>query len=113
MNAVTKRMPPMTSRPSTAAPILSVVAIVLVTSGCYLGVYFSVLRDSRPGGRTLDSGIEEEMIWRVCEHSWQKRVFAPAARFESLARWQHVELFCWSDVLKQDDELVFPSDASP
>jgi hypothetical protein len=103
----------MTSRPSTAAPILAVLAVSLVALGSYLGLYFSLLRDWRLGSRTLDSGIEEDIVWRVCEHSWQTRVFAPAARFESLVRMQHVELFCWSDVLKQDDDLDFSIDAAP
>jgi hypothetical protein len=30
----------MTSRPSTAAPILAVLAVVLVTPGAYVGGYF-------------------------------------------------------------------------
>jgi hypothetical protein len=97
----------MTSRPSTAAPILAVLVIVLVTLGAYVGLYFSLLSDYRLGGRALDTGIEEDIIWRVCEHRWQMQVFAPAAQLESSLRGQHVELISWSDIIQPDQERVF------
>jgi hypothetical protein len=64
----------MTSRSSTAAPILAVLAVVLVTLGAYVGGYV-----------WLGSyGSGSDAIVRVYAQDWQVSLFAPAARIESL-----------------------------
>ena len=88
----------MTSRPSTAAPILAVLAIVLplLLFGLYVGGYFwlpvgahypaipSQLQGSNhvpPGG----------LIARLYRHRWQKWIFQPAANTEGWLRGHDVE----------------------
>ena len=83
----------MTSRPSTAAPILAVLAIVLVTLGAYVGGYlwlgerhdviadFEILTD-------VDSDAEVDSLkpasrLRVFSHKWEAAVFKPLASLES------------------------------
>ena len=68
----------MTSRPSTAAPILAVLAIVLAMLGAYVGGYFWL------GQRCdwLHDGTLE-FPTRFYSHRWMAIVFEPAARIES------------------------------
>jgi hypothetical protein len=73
----------MTSRPSTAAPIMAVLAIGLVTLGAYVGGYFLV-EDYWEMGNV---GV----IVRTYRHKWQAIVFQPAAWTESMLSGWTVE----------------------
>ena len=66
----------MTSRPSTAAPILAVLAIVLLPLGAYVGGYYL---SCQYGEATLDG---QPIIERGYRFTWQRNVFEPAARME-------------------------------
>ena len=80
----------MTSRPSTAAPILAVLAIVLVTLGAYGGGYFwlGTFVDWRNGGPgALGLGIE-----RIYDQHWQPEFFRPAAWVEARLRGCEVQM---------------------
>ena len=80
----------MTSRPSTAAPILAVLAIVLVMLGAYVGGYFwlgeFMLYTDLPERGERPLGIE-----RTYQYLWQKKVFQPAARVETYLRGLDVQ----------------------
>jgi hypothetical protein len=66
----------MTSRPSTAAPILAVLAIVLVPLGIYVGGYFL-------SGQYSDAVLDgQPIIERGYRFAWQRSLFEPAARLE-------------------------------
>jgi hypothetical protein len=66
----------MTSRPSTAAPILAVLAIVLVTLGAYVGGYFWL-------GDYWATKEVKEVVFRDYRYQWQATIFQPAASVES------------------------------
>jgi hypothetical protein len=68
----------MTSRPSTAAPILAVLAVVLVTLGAYVASYFGLCLEYSEVSLT---GYDETV--REYRQKWQCRVFIPLARLES------------------------------
>jgi hypothetical protein len=70
----------MTSRPSTAAPLLAIVAIVLPLLGAYVGAYFYL---GQVGWADYDAG--ERIIWRTYPRPWHW-IFTPAARVETLIR---------------------------
>jgi hypothetical protein len=72
----------MTSRPSTAAPILAALAIVLVLLGAYVGGYFWL---GERVGVIEEATIfaEESSIVRVYPKWWLARAFAPAAYVET------------------------------
>jgi len=72
----------MTSRPSTAAPILTVLAIVLVTLGAYVGGYFW-LGKKQEAART---------ICRLYPYQWQTAMFKPAGWIEKKLRGKGVYL---------------------
>ena len=76
----------MTTRPSTVAPILAVLAVALVTLGAYVGGYLC-LGQEMPYGAPGATGIG-----RVYHHHWQAQVFRPAAKIESLARGIEIKL---------------------
>jgi hypothetical protein len=64
----------MNSRPSTAAPILAVLIIVLAMLGtAYVGGYFWL-------GQRYDG---DETAFRVYPQQWMATAFEPAARFET------------------------------
>jgi hypothetical protein len=88
----------MTFRPSAAAPILSVLAIVLTLVGLYVSGYFwlgerSDIFTSR-NGRHLSSerhpGMVLSHINRYYAYEWQATVFYPAAQIETWLRRVHV-----------------------
>lgn len=64
----------MTSRSSTAAPILAVLAIVLVTLGAYVGGYFWL-------SQRID--LAPNAFVRDYNNAWLNTAFRPAARIES------------------------------
>lgn len=75
------------SRPSTAAPILAVLAIVLVMLGAYVGVYLWLgervgVTDGRTGYHYVECQFQQE---------WACIVFAPATWVESKLRGVEVE----------------------
>src|SRR5437762_1119651 len=74
----------MTARPSTAAPILAVLAIVLMTLGEYVGGYFW-LGDygASPSG---------QYVLRLYRYQWLIPFFKPAAAVEERLRGGKVEL---------------------
>ncbi|HZL88510.1 MAG TPA: hypothetical protein VFB96_09080 [Pirellulaceae bacterium] len=70
----------MTSRRSTAAPFLAVLAIVLALA-MYVGGYYSL-------GQSTEGIIDEsgrQVIWRIYPRPWHW-IFTPAAHVESLLR---------------------------
>jgi hypothetical protein len=71
----------MTSRPSTAAPTLAVLAIVLVTLGAYVGGYLW-LGEYGEGMFPPNTRV----IIRTYPLEWQKVAFGPAAKVERLLR---------------------------
>jgi len=72
----------MTPRPSTAAPILAVLVVVLplLLLASYVGGYFWL-------GEYSETSIPgNKVIARFYPHRWQTFVFSPAAWVESLMR---------------------------
>jgi hypothetical protein len=69
------------TRPSTAAPILAVLAIVLVTLGVYVGGYFW-FGERIDWASESESGYDESAS-RFYEQKWMVKVFEPAARLET------------------------------
>jgi hypothetical protein len=67
---------PMTSRPSTAAPILAVLAVVLAMLGAYVGGYLWL------GTRELIV-VDEGGVLHDYPHQWEASIFQPAAWVES------------------------------
>ena len=81
----------MTSRPTTA-PILAVLAIVLVTLGAYVGGYFRLGRFSESGFLGKPDG---RSVVRMYPYAWQSDAFAPLGRIE---RWlTGRDVFLWSE----------------
>jgi hypothetical protein len=82
----------MTARPSTAAPILAVLAIGLVALGAYVGGYFWLGEYTwfQSPGRALT-------IERAYSFQWQTILFSPAAKIESLLSGRDVRLRYQSD----------------
>ena len=83
----------MTSRPSTAAPLLTVLAIVLATLGAYVGGYFWLATQSREAYTTTDysdgtSSLTD--ITRIFPHRWQAVLYRPASDVESW--WRGIEV---------------------
>lgn len=78
----------MTSRASTAAPILAALAIVLVTLGAYVGGYFFA-------GQTVDwrdeTGDPTLGIDRVYP-AWLAPIYQPAGKVESWVRGTPVDI---------------------
>ena len=72
----------MTSRPSTAAPILAVLAVVLVTLGAYVGAYLGIGKS----GFGVVSETGERFIVREFQYSWQAKTFRPAGHVEGWLR---------------------------
>lgn len=90
----------MTSRPSIAAPILAVLAIVLVTLGAYVGGYFWL------GEYTL---VKNEFILREFPYSWQAKSFWLAGQVESLLTRSEVHLYP-SDNFVRGTQVRMPVD---
>jgi len=81
----------MTTRPSTAAPILAVLAVVLATLGAYVGGYFwmgqrrDVVLGPNPAAPT-------NCTLRTYKHAWEMKAFKPMARLEAWFRGHSVVL---------------------
>ena len=71
----------MTARPSTAAPILAVLAIVLGTLGLYVGGYYA-----------MGEYHESPSTIRLYRARWQCRLFTPLAWAESKVSGRPVRL---------------------
>ena len=72
----------MTSGPSTAAPILAVLAVVLVTLGAYVGGYYWL--GERYSIYTHDNfELPPGRIERDYPHVWLRTIYLPAARVEA------------------------------
>jgi hypothetical protein len=82
----------MTSRPSTAAPFLAVLAVVLVTLGVYVGGYFWFGRESHLWDYF---GPADDMpdIVREFNDPWVRDLYKPAGRMESWVRGKDVALY--------------------
>src|SRR6188768_4008010 len=105
----------MTSRPSTAAPILAVLAIMLVTLGAYVGGYLWL-------GKYADPGSEPIAVERRYAHYWQLQLFKPMATIESRSRRRLVQLTAqghiWtaippSPIFTSDQSSTMPEGMSP
>jgi len=72
----------MTSRPSTAAPILAVLAIGLGMLGAYVGEYFW-LGQATTIRFTAAAGGSQPGIERRYERDWLRQCFEPAAWAEA------------------------------
>jgi hypothetical protein len=94
----------MTSRPSTAAPILAVLAIVLVTLGAYVAGYFWLgdrLDEPFIGyppsyARMRDDPIA---ITRMYQYRWQAQAYGPPAVAESWLRGIEVTTYDYESLL--------------
>jgi len=75
----------MTSRPSTAAPILAVLAIVLPFA-LYVGGYFALLEGQTYLPYAVDPSEPPILMDRCYPHRWQAILFKPAAKVESWVR---------------------------
>jgi hypothetical protein len=86
----------MTSRPSIAAPILAVLAIVLVTLGGYLAGYFWLGRlSTRNLGIGVVNGVEYREVKPPCRNfnaSWQAALYGPVGTLESWLRGVDIEI---------------------
>ena len=81
----------MTSRPSTAAPILAVLAVVLVTLGAYAGGYFWL------GEWEEDPFANEGDGFRSYKSRWIAWSFMPAAKVESLLSGHDIQAAWWPE----------------
>jgi len=72
----------MTSRPSTAAPILAVLAIVILPLGAYVGGYFALGKyvEWRTGAGHLAT------VERNYPAAWLSTIYHPAAKVETWLR---------------------------
>ena len=77
----------MTSRPSTAAPILAVLAIVLATLGPYVGGYFWLCKYRKGTAFSI----------RIYSNRWQALMFTPAATVENLASGREPVILDWPE----------------
>lgn len=77
----------MTSRSSTAAPLLAVLAVVLATLGAYVGGYF-----------WLPVNTLSDPTWRIYRHRWQADVFEPAGRVEEWLTGSDITVCCFDDM---------------
>ena len=71
----------MTTRPSTAAPILAVLAILLAMLAGYVGGYVWLGESS-----WFESPGRQRVIVREYKYQWQVAIFLPAAWVEGLLR---------------------------
>ena len=99
----------MTSRPSTAAPILAVLAIGLVTLGAYVGGYFWLGRriDEPFIGYPPSSRRERDdpvRIFRSYPSPWMTAMFQPAGKVESWFRGIPVSVS--DDIAYGNDEVL-------
>ena len=72
----------MTSRPSSLPVIIAIAALLLVPLGAYLGGYFWL-------GVKLD---RDDQTLRLYLREWQRTIYRPAARAESLMTGRQVEV---------------------
>lgn len=82
----------MTSRPSTAAPFLAVLAILAALLGLYVVLYLwlgPVARVTTPAG---------PVAVRIFRNRWQAVLFTPAASAESFVSRSAVEVFSNEEV---------------
>lgn len=72
---------------------LTVLLILLVAVGAYVGGYFALSTQERIMAplQKIGEPRREYIRARVFTHYWQARLFAPAARVESLIRGEPVE----------------------
>jgi hypothetical protein len=81
----------MTSRPSSAAPILTIVAIVMLV--LYLGSYLLLVWPDRLRYALLDSRWEVFPKYRHGTHWWAERLYWPLEQIDRRIRpeeWQGV-----------------------
>jgi hypothetical protein len=77
----------MTSRPSPAAPILAVLAVVMVLLGAYVAGYLLLAQTSE--AEDLDG---EESIARIYSQTWMPTFFYPGGWLEAKLTKRHVAL---------------------
>ena len=83
----------MTARPSTAAPILAALAVVVVPLGAYIGAYFSLAKLSS----WTHPKTGEVTLLRYYVQPWQTKFFWPAGRVEEALRRTNVTVELWVD----------------
>jgi hypothetical protein len=83
------------TRPSTAAPILAVLGVVLVTLGAYVGgcLWLGEQLSYRREQHVINGRVFRTSAYGVRLYStqWQAALFCPAARLESWLRRVKVE----------------------
>lgn len=79
----------MTSRPSTAAPILAALAVVLVTVGAYVGGYFWLGFYHGESLQLPDGTLARNRSFR---NIWLRTVFLPAGQVEGFVTYKRVYL---------------------
>jgi hypothetical protein len=90
----------MTSRPFTAAPILAVMAVVLVTMAAYVGGYL------QRGDYLSASYSGKRLRWvaRKYPSEWERDAFIPAG-------WLEAKLLCRDVCLKWEGDPAYPPTA--
>ena len=73
----------MTSRPSSAAPIMAALGIVLALLGAYVAAYFGLGEYSRGFDMETDETV---YVYRYYRHGWLTVTFRPCAMAESSIR---------------------------
>jgi hypothetical protein len=84
----------MTSRPSTAAPILAVLAIVLVTLGAYVGGYLCLgeLRPCHCRDETTEPAMEWVEQYRHFPYDLEDTLYKPLCEWETERRGRSPEV---------------------
>ena len=80
----------MISRPSTAAPILAVLAVVLETVGAYVAGYFWL--GKRSEAVKGEFGNYQYVQTRLFRYRWQAKVFGPISHVESVAAGERISV---------------------
>ena len=93
----------MTSRRSIAAPILAVLAVVLVTLGAYVGAYLGMGKY----GLGYESPSGEEFIVRQFPHAWQAKTFWLAGQVEGWIRRTKIDVYS-ADIFRRGTPVDTP-----
>ena len=101
----------MTSRPSTAAPILAVLAIVLVTLGAYVGGYFWLGRHDSVLQGNYGEAVEDfrYVRLRIFPYRWLAVLYYPAVVIEAAVTGTDVRAYSEEDW--QNEQATVPTNS--